>query len=197
MHAIVTLTLLVPVTVASKQGAYGDVVLSGHAGTHWFRVYLQDRPFRRAGRRVVRGLDVPAFAEQVYQHTSVDGRIAWGCRPFAPKRELCRMLVVIDGVVAVLPEWAWNDLYETNLPWFPPSKAATKIGRDGVLRIEITGSDGPEAGYRVRWIVRPNGDYTRTIEFLEQIADMQSGFWLRTKEPWRKAWAGRVTPAKR
>jgi hypothetical protein len=84
----------------------------------------------------------------------IDNRHIWGTDGNLPKRIISDVKIVKNGMSVVIPEEAFNDLYE---PQF--RSLQVYLGKNDTIYIEMDNSDGA-GGYSIIWIIK-NGQYLR------------------------------------
>jgi hypothetical protein len=82
--------------------------------------------------------------------TEIDGKQFWGTDGDIPKKIITGVKIIKNGVPIIIPNNAFNDLYE---PWL--KSLQVYIGKNNTIYIEMDNSDGAGA-YSIIWIIKNN-----------------------------------------
>lgn len=93
--------------------------------------------------------------------TLIDNKLIWGTDGIMPHIKITSLMVNISNKNIIIPDYAFNDLYEPNY-----KKLNVYIGTNDIIYIEMNNSDGAGA-YTIFWIIK-NGKYSgRYIDNIE------------------------------
>ncbi|MFI5140001.1 MAG: SH3 domain-containing protein [Sphingobacteriales bacterium] len=93
--------------------------------------------------------------------TKIDGLHIWGTDGGMPKQKISEIKIIKNGKSIVIPEDAFNNLYEPNL-----STLQIYIGKANTIYIEMDNSDGA-GGYSIIWIIKNDKFYKKHIDNLD------------------------------